>query len=129
MKARTFRLEESDIERLEQLAKARGETVSDAIRFAIRNAANSNTSNMPSDGELLDEIRRSRDLLARQVEAMRGELAAKNEQIASLQRIAEAAQDATKAAQVLQAQAVSGELPSGEGEQRRSWWSRLFGGE
>lgn len=38
MKSRTFRLEESDVELLKQLADKRGETQSEAIRFAIRNA-------------------------------------------------------------------------------------------
>lgn len=38
MKSRTFRLSESDLELLKALAEERGESQSDALRFAIRNA-------------------------------------------------------------------------------------------
>lgn len=38
MKSRTFRLSESDMELLKDLAEKRGESQSDALRFAIRSA-------------------------------------------------------------------------------------------
>jgi len=129
MKARTFRLSDSDIELLEDLANTRGESISDAIRYAIRNADNRNTCNTPPGqeyGPLLQEIMDGRDRLQREVEVLTSELVAKNEQIAALQRIAESAQETAKAAQVLQAQATMPELPDGRTDGWKERWRRFW---
>ena len=127
MKARTFRLEDSDIELLKQLAEARGESQSDAIRFAIQNAASAihdeihdetSKNEQNGSGEVVSELIR--------------QLKVKDEQLRQLSTALVGAQETAKAAQALQAQAVMGELPEKAGEaageqQKRSWWRRLFG--
>lgn len=118
MKSKTFRLEESDIDLLKQIADSRGESQSDAIRYAIQNAANALHGATQKDvqneqGEVVSELIR--------------QLKVKDEQIAALNQALVGAQETAKAAQVLQAQAVMGELPEATGEpQKKSWWQRIF---
>ena len=122
MKSKTFRLEESDIDLLKQLAESRGESQSDAIRYAIQNAASAlhgaihdepSTDERGERGEVVSELIR--------------QLKVKDEQIAALNQALVGAQETAKAAQVLQAQATMGELPEATGEtQKKSWWQRIF---
>ena len=118
MKSKTFRLEDSDIELLKQLAASKGVSQSDAIRYAIQNAASALQGEIPRDeqsepGEVVSELIR--------------QLKVKDEQIAALNQALVGAQETAKAAQVLQAQAVMGELPEATEEpQKKSWWQRIF---
>ena len=116
MKTKSFRLHESDVELLEQLAKDRGESQSDVIRFAIKNLANvlhNETSNETPD-EVISELVR--------------QLHVKDEQIAALKTAIVNAQETAKAAQVLQAQSTIAELPPVENEKpkKKSLLQRLF---
>ena len=118
MKSKTFRLEDSDIELLKLIADTRGESQSDAIRYAIQNAASALQGETQKDGhnepvEVVSELIR--------------QLKVKDEQITALNQALVGAQETAKAAQVLQAQAVMGELPEATGEpQKKSWWQRIF---
>lgn len=115
MKSKTFRLEDSDIELLKQLAASKGVSQSDAIRYAIQNAASALQGEIPKDepGEVVSELIR--------------QLQVKDAQIAALNQALVGAQETAKAAQVLQAQAVMGELPEATEEpQKKSWWQRIF---
>ena len=118
MKSKTFRLEESDINLLKRLAESRGESQSDAIRYAIQSAASALHGDAQKDvrdeqGEVVSELIR--------------QLKVKDEQITALNQALVGAQETAKAAQVLQAQAVMGELPEAAREpQKKSWWQRIF---
>lgn len=115
MKSKTFRLDESDIELLKQLAADRGESQSDALRYAIQNAANAlrNETSNETSGEVVSELIR--------------QLRVKDEQITALNTAILNAQETTKAAQVLQAKNTLGELPSAADEKpKRSLFQRLF---
>lgn len=127
MKSKTFRLEDSDIELLKQLADAKGISQSDAIRYAIQNAASA------LHGAIHDEAPKTEQNEPGEVvsELIR-QLKVKDEQIAALNTALVGAQETAKAAQVLQAKATIGELPEKAGEAageppKRSWWQRLFG--
>ena len=126
MKSRTFRLEESDIELLKQLADSRGVSQSDAIRYAIRSATQNEV------GALHGEIPKNEQVEHGEVvsELIR-QLKVKDEQITALNQALVNAQETAKAAQVLQAKATMGELSETAGDvpeqPRRSWWQRLFG--
>ena len=126
MKSRTFRLEESDIELLKQLADSRGVSQSDAIRYAIRSATQNEA------GALHGEIPKNEQVEHGEVvsELIR-QLKVKDEQITALNQALVNAQETAKAAQVLQAKATMGELSEAAGDvpeqPRRSWWQRLFG--
>ena len=122
MKSRTFRLDDSDIELLKQLAESKGVSQSDAIRYAIQNSAGAihgEASKKEHDehGDVVSELIR--------------QLTVKDEQITALNQALVSAQETAKAAQVLQAKATMGELSEAAGDvpeqPRRSWWQRLFG--
>jgi Arc/MetJ-type ribon-helix-helix transcriptional regulator len=116
MKTKSFRLQDSDVELLEQLAEERGESQSDVIRFAIQNAANVIRDETPNEtsGEVVSELIR--------------QLKVKDEQIAALNTAIVNAQETAKAAQVLQAQSTIGDLPPVENEKpkKKSLLQRLF---
>ena len=123
MKSKTFRLEDSDIELLKQLADAKGVSQSDAIRYAIQNAASAIHDEAPKT-EQNEPVEVVSELIR--------QLKVKDEQIAALNTALVGAQETAKAAQVLQAKATIGELPEKAGEAageppKRSWWQRLFG--
>ena len=123
MKSRTFRLDDSDIELLKQLAESKGVSQSDAIRYAIQNSAGAIHGEAPKKehaehGEVVSELIR--------------QLTVKDEQITALNKALVSAQETAKAAQVLHAKATMGELPEAAADDvpeqpRRSWWQRLFG--
>ena len=110
MKARTFRLEDSDIELLERVAKERNCSNTEAVRYAIRLAAD------VLHGDVRDEIHESGSA----VEALVAQLAVKDEQIQKLH-------DLIEHEQVLRAQATIPELPDAEQPPKQSWWRRWFG--
>lgn len=110
MKAVSFRLSESDVDQLKELAGKLGCSRTDAIRFAIQKALGSDTGNSAdSAGESA-------------VLALTKQLDVKDEQIAALNRSLEAAHETAKAAQVLHAQERKA-LESAE--QKKSRWHRL----
>ena len=119
MKSKTFRLEESDVELLKQLADDRGVSQSDAIRFAIQNAASA-LQGAIHDDEPAEEPSEVVSELVRQLKV-------KDEQIAALNQALVNAQETAKAAQVLHAKSTLGELPETSGEQpKKSWFQRWF---
>ena len=110
MKAVSFRLSESDVEQLKKLAGKLGCSRTDAIRFAIQKAFESDTGNsadVASESAIL---------------ALTKQLDVKDEQIAALNRSLDAAHETAKAAQVLHAQECRA-LESVE--QKKSRWRRL----
>lgn len=112
MKARTFRLSESDIELLERVAHARECSNTEAVRYAIHLAGDA------IQGETQDEIHEPGSAVA----ALVAQLAVKDKQIAKLQELIEHEQ-------LLRAQTQAPELlPEAENEQpKQSWWRRWFG--
>lgn len=111
MRQKAFRLSDSQINKLKEVASERGCTESDVIRSLIDQLADDSRSGYDSDtedGHMYDVI------LA--------QLAVKDEQIASLSRALESAQETAKAAQALQARATGGPLVLREGMTR---WQRL----
>ncbi|MBQ9020905.1 MAG: hypothetical protein IJ113_02660 [Eggerthellaceae bacterium] len=107
MKARTFRLSESDIELLEEVAAARECSNTEVVRFAIHLAADE------IHGEIRDEVHESGSA----IDALVAQLAVKDEQIAKLQ-------DLIEHEQLLRAQTVVPELPDAEKQPKQSWWRR-----
>ena len=115
MKTKSFRLQDSDVELLEQLAKDRGESQSDVIRFAIQYLAN--VSHNETHNETPDEV----------ISELIRQLKVKDEQISSLNQALVNAQETAKAAQVLHAKSTIGELPESTDEKpKKSWFQRLF---
>ena len=113
MKARTFRLSESDIELLERVAHERGCSNTEAIRYAIHLAGDA------IQGETQDEIHEPGSAVA----ALVAQLAVKDEQISKLQELIEHEQ-------LLRAQTQAPDLlpPDAESEPpKQSWWRRWFG--
>lgn len=120
MKAKTFRLEETDIELLESYARDHGVTQAEAIRVAIHFL----------DGAIREpDTERADDGWAQTVAALTEQLVVKDGQIASLGRALESAQETAKAAQALHAANVQERAleSSGQKEGRRwRWpWSRV----
>lgn len=115
MKAVTFRLPESDIELLKSYAKDNGLTQAEAIRVAIHFL----------DGAIREpDTERADDGWAQTVAALTEQLAVKDDQLATLGRALEAAQDTAKAAQALHAANVQERAleSSGQKEGRRWRW-------
>lgn len=110
MKARTFRLAESDIELLQQVAQSRDCSNTEAVRYAIHLAADE------IHGAVRDEIHEPGSAVA----ALVAQLAVKDEQIAKLQ-------DLIEHEQLLRAKTVVPELPDAEQPPKQSWWKRWFG--
>ena len=112
MKARTFRLSDSDIKLLEDVAAARECSNTEAVRYAIHLAGDA-----VQDG-IQDGIHEPGSAIA----ALVAQLAVKDEQIAKLQELIEHEQ-------LLRAQTQAPELlPDAEGEPpKQSWWRRWFG--
>lgn len=120
MRARTFRLSDEDISLIDELQLELGGSKTDAIRFAIHAG--------------MEEIRRNRGegatdaaapAVSEAVAALTAQLAAKDEQIATLGEALRDAQRTAQAAQMLHAQERAA-LESAE-QKRRRWrwpWSR-----
>ena len=115
MKSKTFRLEDSDIALLKQIANTKGVSQSDAIRYAIQNAANALHDETPK--EQPDEV----------VSELVRQLQVKDGQIEALSQALINAQETAKAAQVLHAKSTVAELPEVVEEQpKEPWWKRIF---
>lgn len=120
MKARTFRLSDEDIKRIDELQLELGGSKTDAIRFAIQagmNAIRQERGEGDADG--------SGQAVSEAVAALTAQLAAKDEQIATLGEALRDAQRTAQAAQMLHAQERAS-LESAE-QKRRRWrwpWSR-----
>ena len=110
---KTYRLEQETIDELEKLCSDSGK--SGAIHDAIR----------------LPDTERAGEGWAQTVAALTDQLAVKDDQIASLGRALEAAQETAKAAQALHAANVQERaLESSEQKERRRWrwpWDRQDG--
>lgn len=116
MKAVTFRLPESDIELLKSYAKDNRLTQAEAIREAIQNLGAATQGERAGDG------------WAQTVAALTEQLAVKDDQLATLGRALEAAQETAKAAQALHAVDRKEDLAlesAGQKQERRSRWERL----
>ena len=114
MKARTFRLSEIALEQLKEIADVRGETQTDAIRFAIQSGHDA-IHKQPTDGH-------TGEGWAQTVTTLTEQLAVKDDQIASLGRALEAAQETAKAAQALHAANVQQTaLASSNQKECRRW--------
>jgi len=116
---KTYRLEQDTIYELEELCERSGKTATEAIEDAIHDAIRLPYAERANDG--------GSDAMA----ALVGQLAVKDDQIASLGRALEAAQETAKAAQVLHAANVQQTaLESSEQKERRRlrWpWDRRDG--
>lgn len=118
MKARTFRLSDEDIKLIDELQLELGGSKTDAIRFAIHAGMDAirNTQGVGdsgTDGSAVSEA----------VSALTAQLAAKDEQIATLGEALRDAQRTAQAAQMLHAQ----ERAAIEDGKKRRWrfpWSR-----
>ncbi len=122
MKAVTFRLPENDVELLKSYASEHGITQAEAIRIAIQKL---------DDAIRLSDTERAGEGWAQTVVALTEQLAVKDDQIASLGRALEAAQETAKAAQALHAANVQERaLESSEQKESRRWrwpWDRQDG--
>lgn len=112
MISRTFRFDESDLDAIERIAERYDCSQSEAVRLAVRRA--------DSDGIEAGEPKQSESM----VEVLTRQIEIKDEQIASLSRALEAAQETAKAAQVLHAQEQTKALESAEQKRFRWPWSR-----
>lgn len=116
MKAVTFRLPENDVELLKSYAKDNGLTQAEAIREAIQNLG------------AVTQAERAGDGWVQTVAALTEQLAVKDDQLATLGRALEAAQETAKAAQALHAVDRKEDLAlesAGQKHERRSRWERL----
>lgn len=122
MKAVTFRLPENDVELLKSYVSEHGITQAEAIRIAIQKL---------DDAIRLSDTERAGEGWAQTVVALTEQLAVKDDQIASLGRALEAAQETAKAAQALHAANVQERaLESSEQKESRRWrwpWDRQDG--
>lgn len=122
MKAVTFRLPENDVELLKSYASEHGITQAEAIRIAIQKL---------DDAIRVPYAERVDDGGSDAMAALVGQLAVKDDQIASLGRALEAAQETAKAAQALHAANVQEHaLENSEQKERRRWrwpWDRQDG--
>lgn len=113
---KTYRLEQETIDELEKLCERSGKTATEAIEDAIHDAIR------------VPDVERAGDGWAQTVSALTEQLAVKDDQIASLGRALEAAQETAKAAQALHAANVKqAALESSEQKERRRWrwpWGR-----
>lgn len=122
MKAVTFRLPGKDVELLKSYAKEHGIAQAEAIRIAIQKL---------DDAIHVPDVERAGDGWAQTVAALTDQLVVKDDQIASLGRALEAAQETAKAAQALHAANVQERaLESSEQKESRRWrwpWDRQDG--
>lgn len=122
MKAVTFRLPEKDVELLKSYAKEHGIAQAEAIRIAIQKL---------DDAVRVPYAERADDGGSDTMDALVGQLAVKDDQIATLGRALEAAQETAKAAQALHAANVQERaLESSEQKESRRWrwpWDRQDG--
>lgn len=118
---KTYRLEQETIEELEKLCSDSGKSATEVIEGAIHDAIHE------PYGESGPE--RAGDGWAQTVAALTDQLAVKDDQIASLGRALEAAQETAKAAQALHAANVQERaLESSEQKESRRWrwpWSSV----
>lgn len=120
---KTYRIEEETISELQRFCDSTGKTATEVIEGAIRDAIRE------PYGESGPE--RAGDGWAQTVAALTDQLAVKDDQIASLGRALEAAQETAKAAQALHAANVQERaLESSEQKESRRWrwpWDRQDG--
>lgn len=113
---KTYRLEQETIEELEKLCSDSGKSATEVIEGAIHDAIH------------VPDVERIGDGWAQTVAALTDQLAVKDDQIASLGRALEAAQETAKAAQALHAANVQERaLESSEQKESRRWrwpWDR-----
>lgn len=109
---KTYRLEQETIDELEKLCERSGKTATEVIEGAIHDAIRVPYAERDDDG--------GSDAMV----ALVGQLAVKDDQIASLGRALEAAQETAKAAQALHAANVKERAleSSGQKERRRLRW-------
>ena len=116
---KTYRLEQETIEELEKLCSDSGKSATEVIEGAIHDAIH------------VPDVERIGDGWAQTVAALTDQLAVKDDQIASLGRALEAAQETAKAAQALHAANVQARaLESSEQKESRRWrwpWDRQDG--
>ena len=116
---KTYRLEQETIDELEKLCSDSGKSATEVIEGAIHDAIR------------LPDTERAGEGWAQTVAALTDQLAVKDDQIASLGRALEAAQETAKAAQALHAANVQERaLESSEQKERRRWrwpWDRQDG--
>ena len=116
---KTYRLEQETIDELEKLCSDSGKSATEVIEGAIHDAIR------------LPDTERAGEGWAQTVTALTEQLAVKDDQIASLGRALEAAQEPAKAAQALHAANVQERaLESSEQKERRRWrwpWDRQDG--
>ena len=103
---KTYRLEQETIEELEKLCSDSGKSATEVIEGAIHDAIH------------VPDVERIGDGWAQTVAALTDQLAVKDDQIASLGRALEAAQETAKAAQALHAANVQERALDGEGDFR-----------
>ena len=107
---KTYRLEQETIEELEKLCSDSGKSATEVIEGAIHDAIH------------VPDVERIGDGWAQTVAALTDQLAVKDDQIASLGRALEAAQETAKAAQALHAANVQERaLESSEQKESRRW--------
>lgn len=110
---KTYRLEEETIDYLEKLCEQSGKTATEVVEDAIREAIREPDTERAGDG------------WAQTVAALTEQLAVKDDQIASLGRALESAQETAKAAQALHAANVQERALESSEKTRRRWpWSR-----
>lgn len=116
---KTYRLEQETIEELEKLCSDSGKSATEVIEGAIHDAIH------------VPDVERIGDGWAQTAAALTDQLAVKDDQIASLGRALEAAQETAKAAQALHAANVQERaLESSEQKESRRWrwpWDRQDG--
>ena len=113
---KTYRLEQETIDELEKLCSDSGKSATEVIEGAIHDAIR------------LPDTERAGEGWAQTVTALTEQLAVKDDQIASLGRALEAAQETAKAAQAANVQERA--LESSEQKERRRWrwpWDRQDG--
>lgn len=117
---KTYRLEEETIRELEKLCEATGKTATEAIELAIQKAIRETYGGGGPE--------RVGDGWAQTVAALTEQLTVKDEQLATLGRALEAAQETAKAAQALHAVDRKEDLLLESSDQKqasRSRWERL----
>ena len=124
MPSKAFRFTETDCELLERICGRDGITQIEAIRRGLRCLDSADTRDIPIDTPQHGPERRQDHV----IDALVDQLAAKDEQIASLMTALNTAQETAKAAQALHASTAMTALESAEQKSaRRGLLSRLLG--
>ena len=110
---KTYRLEQETIDELEKLCSDSGKSATEVIEGAIHDAIR------------LPDTERAGEGWAQTVAALTDQLAVKDDQIASLGRALEAAQETAKAAQALHAADKAEVMAIESAEMKKGRWQRL----